>query len=91
MVYKIKNYYVSFFATYRNHNSARVEGSDEKHTLHDFRAEPAKLPVIRLSLESLVYRMENCRTYVIRRHVADEFMKEGWALNVKLSVTYGIL
>ncbi len=56
----------------------RVAASDETNVLHDFRGTSAKLPVIRLALGALVYRMENCRTYSDQRDlIAKRKLDEG--------------
>lgn len=56
----------------------RVKASTETATLHDFRATTEKLPVIRLALSNIIYRMENCRTYSDQRDlIAKRKLDEG--------------
>lgn len=59
----------------------RVEASEEKETLYDFRGGQA-LPVIILDINTPVYRMENCRTFTEQQELiatkgldADYFLK----------------
>lgn len=77
--------------------SQRIEAATTTQKLYDFRGGMTDLPVIKLDVKMLVYRMDNCRTFseqqneIATNDLAQDFFEKGQEVTSVQKVQHGIL